>query len=67
MSLELEISENFALNNEDAITPLQELHDRGIKLAFDDFGTGYASLSYLTQFPVSRIKIDRSFISQGHR
>jgi diguanylate cyclase (GGDEF)-like protein/PAS domain S-box-containing protein len=62
--LELEISETFALNNDDSIAPLQELHDRGIKLAFDDFGTGYASLSYLTKFPVSRIKIDRSFIAR---
>jgi diguanylate cyclase (GGDEF)-like protein/PAS domain S-box-containing protein len=62
--LELEISETFALNNDDAITPLQELHNRGIKLAFDDFGTGYASLSYLTKFPVSRIKIDRSFVAK---
>jgi diguanylate cyclase (GGDEF)-like protein/PAS domain S-box-containing protein len=62
--LELEISETFALNNDDAITPLQDLHHRGIKLAFDDFGTGYASLSYLTKFPVSRIKIDRSFIAK---
>ncbi len=62
--LELEISETFALNHDDAIMPLQELHNRGIKLAFDDFGTGYASLSYLTKFPVSRIKIDRSFIAK---
>jgi diguanylate cyclase (GGDEF)-like protein/PAS domain S-box-containing protein len=62
--LELEISETFALNNDDAITLLQELHNRGIKLAFDDFGTGYASLSYLTKFPVSRIKIDRSFVAK---
>jgi diguanylate cyclase (GGDEF)-like protein/PAS domain S-box-containing protein len=62
--LELEISETFALNNDDAIAPLQELHGRGVKLAFDDFGTGYASLSYLTKFPVSRIKIDRSFIAK---
>jgi predicted signal transduction protein with EAL and GGDEF domain len=61
-ALELEITENIALNYEDAITPLQKLADRGVKLAFDDFGTGYASLSYLTRFPLSRIKIDRSFV-----
>jgi EAL domain-containing protein (putative c-di-GMP-specific phosphodiesterase class I) len=62
--IELEISETFALHNDDSIAPLQDLHNRGIKLAFDDFGTGYASLSYLTKFPVSRIKIDRSFIAK---
>jgi diguanylate cyclase (GGDEF)-like protein/PAS domain S-box-containing protein len=61
-ALELEITENVALNYEDAITPLQQLSDRGVKLAFDDFGTGYASLSYLTRFPLARIKIDRSFV-----
>ena len=45
-------------------TVLQKIHDRGIKLAFDDFGTGYASLSYLTRFPLARIKIDRSFVGK---
>src|SRR5580704_12578247 len=61
-ALELEITENIALNYEDAIEVLQKLSERGVKLAFDDFGTGYASLSYLTRFPLARIKIDRSFV-----
>jgi EAL domain-containing protein (putative c-di-GMP-specific phosphodiesterase class I) len=61
-ALELEITENVALNYEDAIGVLQKLSERGVKLAFDDFGTGYASLSYLTRFPLARIKIDRSFV-----
>jgi len=62
-ALELEITENVALNFEDAAV-LQKLHEKGIKLAFDDFGTGYASLSSLTHFPLSRIKIDRSFVGK---
>ena len=62
-TLELEITENVALNFEDAEV-LQKLRDKGIMLAFDDFGTGYASLSYLTRFPLARIKIDRSFVAK---
>jgi diguanylate cyclase (GGDEF)-like protein/PAS domain S-box-containing protein len=62
-ALELEITENIALNREDSAV-LQRLHDEGVKLAFDDFGTGYASLSYLTRLPLSRIKIDRSFVGK---
>jgi diguanylate cyclase (GGDEF)-like protein/PAS domain S-box-containing protein len=60
--LELEITENFALTCEGETLPLQQLHEIGVKLAFDDFGTGYASLSYLTRLPISRIKIDRGFV-----
>ena len=60
--LELEITENVALNYEDARDLMGRLRARGVGLAFDDFGTGYASLSYLTRFPLSRIKIDRSFV-----
>jgi diguanylate cyclase (GGDEF)-like protein/PAS domain S-box-containing protein len=63
-ALELEITENIALNYQDAIEPLKTLHDFGVKLAFDDFGTGYASLSYLTRLPLAHIKIDRSFIDK---
>jgi EAL domain-containing protein (putative c-di-GMP-specific phosphodiesterase class I) len=62
-ALELEITENVALDFGDTAV-LQKIRDRGISLAFDDFGTGYASLSYLTRFPLSRIKIDRSFIGK---
>jgi diguanylate cyclase (GGDEF)-like protein/PAS domain S-box-containing protein len=63
-ALELEITEYVALNYEDPTGPLLKLHERGVKLAFDDFGTGYASLNYLARFPVSRIKIDRSFVAK---
>jgi diguanylate cyclase (GGDEF)-like protein/PAS domain S-box-containing protein len=63
-ALELEITEHVAFDYQDSTGPLFKLHERGVRLAFDDFGTGYASLSYLTQFPVSRIKIDRSFVGK---
>jgi EAL domain-containing protein (putative c-di-GMP-specific phosphodiesterase class I) len=61
-SIELEITENSTLNYEGAAETLQKLHEKRVSIAFDDFGTGYASLSYLTRFPLSRIKIDRSFV-----
>ena len=60
--LELEITEDIALNHEEAAKPLAQLRGQGVKLAFDDFGTGFASLRYLTLFPVTRIKIDRAFV-----
>ena len=61
-SIEVEITENSTLNYEGAAETLQKLHEKRVSIAFDDFGTGYASLSYLTRFPLSRIKIDRSFV-----
>jgi diguanylate cyclase (GGDEF)-like protein/PAS domain S-box-containing protein len=63
-ALELEITENAAFNNGEPSPSLQSLHEMGVKLAFDDFGTGYASLNYLTRFPVSRIKVDRCFVGK---
>jgi EAL domain-containing protein (putative c-di-GMP-specific phosphodiesterase class I) len=62
-ALELEITENIALvHDEDKLAGLQTLKARGVGLAFDGLGTGYASLSYLTRFPLTQIKIDQSFV-----
>jgi len=63
--LELEITETIALGNDESLlATLTELRSWGVGLAFDDFGTGYASLSYLARFPFTRIKIDRSFVQK---
>lgn len=62
-ALELEITENIVLDNDDLVLgALQHLRSLGVGIAFDDFGTGYASLSLLKRYPLSRIKIDRSFV-----
>lgn len=61
--LEIEITEGILMENvEQAIEVLSELKEIGVNIAIDDFGTGYSSLNYLRQFPIDRLKIDRSFI-----
>ena len=62
-ALELEITEKAALDHSNAIGSLEQLFKKGVHITFDDFGTGYASLSSLTQCPLTRIKIDRGFVA----
>ena len=61
--LELEVTELVLLRDDvDTVKTLHKLRDRGVRIALDDFGTAFASLSYLRSFPFDTIKIDRSFV-----
>ena len=63
--LELEITETALLNNDEAaLKILLKIREMGVRISLDDFGTGYSSLSYLHRFPISRIKIDKSFVQR---
>jgi len=63
--IELEITENALIGDHNAIADkLRQITAMGYKIAIDDFGTGYSNLSYISRFPLSCLKIDRSFIDQ---
>ena len=61
--LEFEITESVVMSDVDrAIEIMRQLDDMGVRISMDDFGTGYSSLSYLRQFPIQKLKIDKSFV-----
>jgi len=63
--LELEVTEGIAIGEVDATArALNQIRDLGVRLAIDDFGTGYSMLGRLRSFPIDRLKIDRSFVSE---
>ena len=61
--LELEVTESILLEDDErALEIFRRIQDLGVRIAFDDFGTGYASLTYLKKFPLNKLKIDKSFV-----
>lgn len=62
--LVLEITEGVLIDNPDEMVKrIKDLHDLGVRVALDDFGSGYSNLGYLQRFPLDKIKIDKSFVA----
>jgi len=62
--LEVEITESALMSDpEESVAILRKLSEMGVLVSVDDFGTGYSSMSYLQRFPIDKLKIDRTFIS----
>ena len=62
--LVLEITEGVLIDNPDEMVKrIEDLHALGVRVALDDFGSGYSSLSYLQRFPLDKLKIDKSFVA----
>lgn len=70
-SVQIELTESVLINNiERSIEKISYLRQQGFRIALDDFGTGFASLQYLTMFPLDTLKVDRAFVKnilQDHR
>ncbi|WP_433219976.1 putative bifunctional diguanylate cyclase/phosphodiesterase [Dactylosporangium sp. CS-047395] len=61
--LRLEVTESAVMANPaQATATLKQLHDLGVRLSIDDYGTGYSSMAYLKQLPVDELKVDRTFV-----
>ncbi|MDY0013281.1 MAG: EAL domain-containing protein [Rhodocyclaceae bacterium] len=62
-SMDVEITESVMMQDTDAVTAkVRQLRNAGLGISIDDFGTGYSALAYLQKFPITSLKIDRSFV-----